>query len=89
MPPGSGKERLKFNGRVLARSPLSDLEELELLRLEVEGKAAGWRTLRAQADTDARIDAERLDELIARAKTQASQLEELRVRAAGRVVSHP
>ena len=90
MPPGSGKGwRLKFNGRVLARSPLSDLEELELLRLEVEGKAAGWRTLRAQADTDARIDAERLDELIARAKTQASQLEELRVRAAGRVVSHP
>ncbi len=65
------------------------MEELELLRLEVEGKAAGWRTLRAQADTDARIDAERLDELIARAKTQASQLEELRVRAAGRVVSHP
>lgn len=86
---GEKAGRLKFNGRVLARSPLSDLEELELLRLEVEGKAAGWRTLRAQADTDARIDAERLDELIARAKTQASQLEELRVRAAGRVVSHP
>jgi hypothetical protein len=86
---GEKAGRLKFNGRVLARSPLSDLEELELLRLGVEGKAAGWRTLRAQADTDARIDAEWLDELIARAKTQASQLEELRVRAASRVVSHP
>jgi hypothetical protein len=86
---GEKAGRLKFNGRVLARSPLSDLEELELLRLGVEGKAAGWRTLRAQADTDARIDAERLDELIARAKTQAIQLEELRVRAASRVVSHP
>jgi hypothetical protein len=81
--------RLKFNGRVLVRSPLSDLEELELLRLGVEGKAAGWRTLRAQADADARLDAERLDKLIARAKSQASQLEELRVRAASRVVSHP
>jgi hypothetical protein len=86
---GEKAGRLKFNGRVLARSPLSDLEELELLRLGVEGKAAGWRTLRAQADTDARIDAERLDELIARAKTQASQLEELRVRAASRVLSRP
>jgi hypothetical protein len=86
---GEKAGRLKFNGRVLARSPLSDLEELELLRLGVEGKAAGWRTLRAQADTDARIDAERLDELIARAKGQAIQLEELRVRAASRVVSHP
>lgn len=86
---GEKAGRLKFNGRVLGRSPLSDLEELELLRLGVEGKAAGWRMLRAQADTDARIDAERLDELIARAKTQASQLEELRVRAASRVFSHP
>jgi hypothetical protein len=85
---GEKAGRLKFNGRVLGRSPLSDLEELELLRLGVEGKAAGWRMLRAQADTDARIDAERLDELIARAKTQASQLEELRVRAASRVFSY-
>src|ERR1700757_691440 len=37
---GEKAGRLKFNGRVLARSPLSDLEELELLRLGVEGKAA-------------------------------------------------
>jgi hypothetical protein len=55
---------------------------LPLLRLGVEGKAAGWRTLRAHADTDARLDAGRLDELIARAGSQADQLEELRVRAA-------
>ena len=86
---GEKAGRLKFNGRLLARSPLSDLEELELLRLGVEGKAAGWRTLRAQADTDARLDAGRLDELISRASRQADQLEELRVRAASRVISHP
>src|SRR6201996_941633 len=36
--------RLKFNGRLRTRSPLSSLEELEILRLGVEGKAAGWRT---------------------------------------------
>jgi hypothetical protein len=86
---GEKAGQLKFNGRFRTRSPLSDLEELELLRLGVEGKAAGWRTLRAQADTDPRLAAGQLDELITRAKTQASQLEELRIRAASRVVSHP
>jgi hypothetical protein len=84
---GEKAGRLKFNGRLLARSPLSDLEELELLRLGVEGKAAGWRTLRTQADSDTRLDAGHLDDLIARARRQADQLEELRVRAAGRVIS--
>ncbi|HET9970416.1 MAG TPA: hypothetical protein VFQ68_19435, partial [Streptosporangiaceae bacterium] len=84
---GEKAGRLKFNGRLLARSPLSDLEELEILRLAVEGKAAGWRTLRARADTDARLDAGRLDELISRAGRQAGELEELRVRAASRVLT--
>ena len=86
---GEKAGRLKFNGRLLARSPLSDLEELELLRLGVEGKAAGWRTLRAQADADTRLDAGRLDELFSRARSQADQLEELRVRAVSHVISHP
>ena len=49
---GEKAGRLKLNGRLLTRSPVSDLEELELLRLGVEGKAAGWRTLRTLADTD-------------------------------------
>jgi hypothetical protein len=81
--------RLKLNGRLLGRSPLSDLEELELLRLGVEGKAAGWRTLRALADIDTRLDVGRLDELISRARSQADQLEDLRTHAASRVISHP
>jgi hypothetical protein len=79
--------RVKFNGRLLARSPLSDLEELELLRLGVEGKAAGWRTLRTLADTDRRLDPGNLDELMSRARRQADLLEELRVRAAEQVIS--
>lgn len=74
--------RLKLNGRVLARSPLSRLEELEILRLGVEGKAAGWRTLREWAEKDGRIDKGRLDTLLGRADQQVEQLEELRVRAA-------
>jgi hypothetical protein len=84
---GEKAGRLKFNGHLLTRSPLSDLEELEILRLGVEGKAAGWRTLRARADTDARIDAGQLDELISRASRQVQELEELRVRAASRVLT--
>jgi hypothetical protein len=84
---GEKAGRLKFNGRIFTRSPLSRLEELEILRLGVEGKAAGWRTLRVLADTDRRLDPARLDELIARARRQADLLEDLRVRAADRVIS--
>jgi hypothetical protein len=83
---GEKAARLKLNGYLLIRSPLSSLEELEMLRLGVEGKAAGWRTLRVLAETDKRLDSGRLDELIARARRQADLLEELRVRAAGQVV---
>ncbi|MGH3270512.1 MAG: hypothetical protein ACRDN1_15885 [Trebonia sp.] len=71
--------RLKLNGHLLSRSPLSSLEETEILRLGVEGKAAGWRTLRALASRDSRLDAGRLDELLARADRQSSALESLRV----------
>jgi len=83
---GEKAGRLKLNGHLLTRSPLSSLEELEMMRLGVEGKAAGWRTLRALAETDTRLDRGRLDELISRARRQADLLEELRVRAAGRVI---
>jgi hypothetical protein len=83
---GEKAARLKLNGRLLARSPLSTLEELEMLRLGVEGKAAGWRTLRVLADRDRRLDAATLDHLIARAREQADTLEELRVTAAEQLV---
>jgi hypothetical protein len=74
--------RLKPNGHLLDRSPLSSVVELELLRLGVEGKAAGWRTLRVLADRDSRLDKERLNELISRARRQSDTLEELRALAA-------
>jgi hypothetical protein len=83
---GERAGRLKPNGRLLARSPLSSLEELELLRLGVTGKAAGWRTLRLLAEADPRLDRGRLDELIARADSQLELLEDLRVRAAQAVL---
>lgn len=77
--------RLKLNGQIRGRSPLSSVVELEALRLAVEGKAAGWRTLRELAEHDGRLDAGRLDGLLARARQQANTLEELRVGKAAEV----
>ncbi|MCW2932305.1 MAG: hypothetical protein JWM19_3267, partial [Actinomycetia bacterium] len=84
---GEKAGRLKFNGHLLTRSPLSNLEETEVLRLGVEGKAAGWRTLRAVAECDRRLDAGQLDELLARATGQSDTLESLRVRIAEQVLA--
>jgi len=78
--------RLKLNGSLISRSLLSNLEELEILRLGVEGKAAGWRTLRELAKVDDRLEPGTLDELMARASEQASLLEELRVQAAAQLI---
>jgi hypothetical protein len=84
---GEKAGRLKLNGYLLARSPLSDLEETEFLRLGVEGKAAGWHTLRELADRDSRLDAARLDQLITRANHQASMLQSLRASTANRALT--
>ncbi|MGW5770407.1 hypothetical protein ACWEVY_14845 [Streptomyces longwoodensis] len=73
---------LKANGRLVRRSPLSTVVELEALRVAVEGKAAGWRVLRRLAGTDARLDAHRLDTLLERAARQQETLEDWRVRRA-------
>jgi len=74
--------RLKPNARVVSRSPLSRVVELEAMRVAIEGKIAGWRTLRARAAADPRLDTERLDELISNGRSQATRVERLRVRAA-------
>ncbi|WP_333777494.1 hypothetical protein [Streptomyces sp. IBSBF 3136] len=75
--------RLKGNGRLVRRSPLSTVVELEALRLGVEGKAAGWRTLRCLTPAEGRLDVRQLDSLIERAERQRDVLEEWRVRRAG------
>lgn len=83
---GEKAGRLKLNGHLFTRSPLSDLEELEIMRLGVEGKAAGWRTLRALAAVDSRLDPDRLDDLLDRAHDQSELLEKLWVAAATQVI---
>ncbi|WP_200834291.1 hypothetical protein [Amycolatopsis alkalitolerans] len=74
--------RANLNGRVVTRSPLSRVVELEAMRLGIEAKVAGWRTLRARASADPRLDTGRLDELIAAGRSQITRLERLRSRAA-------
>ncbi|WP_221890441.1 hypothetical protein [Streptomyces sp. WAC07061] len=70
--------RLKLNGHLFTRSPLSDVLELEAMRLGVEGKACMWRALLALADHGARVDGDRLHELLRRAERQIRILETLR-----------
>jgi hypothetical protein len=77
--------RLKPNGHLFSRSPLSDVLELESMLLGVRGKAACWRTLRTLADTDQRLYADHLDALLERAEQQSTVLEQLRLAAASRV----
>jgi hypothetical protein len=77
--------RLKLNGRLLDRSPLSSLVELETLRLGVEGKACLWRTLLLVAKHEPRLDPSRLDALLERATSQLEALEAMRMDASAEV----
>lgn len=78
--------RLKLNGHVLSRSPLSTVEELEMLRLGIEGKASAYRTLRTLGERHGIPDPPRLDHLIGRARDQAAEIEDLRTAAVATMI---
>jgi len=65
--------RLKLNGQVVRRSPLSRLEELEVLILGIQGKRRLWTTL-ARLDLPPEVGGE-LDRLVSRADAQTERLE--------------
>lgn len=71
--------RLKFNGALLRRSPLTPFVELETLAIGIHGKQLLWRALRAEPADEA--TAARLDELLARAERQHEDVERRRVEA--------
>ncbi|MCG8928153.1 SRPBCC family protein [Lentzea sp. CC55] len=77
--------RLKLNGKVLGRSPLSDVLELEGLRIGIEGKTALWRTLRKLKS----FDDDRLERLSARAASQAELVDQYRLRHAPQAFNAP
>jgi hypothetical protein len=81
--------RLKPNGHLLSRSPLSDLVELEGAALSLEAKKACWRTLRARADWDDRLDAATIDDVLDRTRRQAEMVEQLRSQQVAAVAGPP
>jgi hypothetical protein len=70
--------RGKLNGRLLSRSPLSDLVEFEFISTAVLGKRAGFETLREIAEVDRRVDAVLMERLIKQADRQHEWLTEAR-----------
>jgi len=87
--------RLKLNARLIERSPLSGVIELEAMSLGVAGKIAGWRSLREISEHRPELDPGRFDRLIDQAEHQLAVLEEIRkatvaeVLAEGREHSRP
>jgi hypothetical protein len=73
--------RLKLNGRLMTRSPLSTLVELEMLWIGVQGKIAGWQALNTTSAAHG-LDTDRLGRLISRGRDQSVRLEAMHAQAA-------
>jgi hypothetical protein len=77
--------RLKPNAQLRGYSPLSPLVELEILLLGITGKRLLWNAL-AEVAGEHGLDAQRLEELAARAERQRTEVEERRVAVARRAL---
>jgi hypothetical protein len=75
---GEKASRAKLNGRLLSRSPLSDLVEFEFLASAVRGKRSGFETLREVAEVEPRLDKAEFDRLIRQANRQYEWLTKVR-----------
>ena len=75
---GEKLSRLKLNGHLLSRSPMSSLVEFEFLASAVRAKRSGFETLRIAAEVDPRIDTVLLDSLIDQANRQYRWLTDVR-----------
>lgn len=82
---GERVARLKPNGRVLRRSPLSDLIEIEGLLDAVTAKRTGWLAL-AAAQLPADV-ADQVDQLISRADDQLARLAPIHATVAATVLT--
>jgi hypothetical protein len=73
--------RIKFDERVTGSDHLTRLMETEALSLGIEGKLAGWRSLKELPGDGLDVD---LDAMIQRAADQRTRLEPFRIAAARR-----
>ncbi len=71
--------RLKLNGSLVRRSPLSDLVELEGMSLGVNGKLRMWQALRAISPGEDALDESEIDRLVELAEAQIARLDALRL----------
>jgi hypothetical protein len=74
--------RLKLNGRLLTRSPLSPLLEVEIMRAAVNGQAGLWETL-AELAPELGLPPERFAELAERSTGFSARFERLHQMARG------
>jgi len=86
---GEKAARLKTNGRVLTRSPLSLLLEIEAMRLGVEGKICLWRSLLTLVARHPELNEVELTRLSELGRRQADELESLRVELAADRLTAP
>jgi hypothetical protein len=77
--------RAKLNGRLLSRSPLSDLVEFEFIATAVLAKRAGFETLLELAAVEPRLDRALLERLVTQADEQHQWLADARREVAARV----
>ena len=73
--------RLKLNGRLTEYSPLSRFEELDVLRMGIDGKMVLWANLRDLAGLGARLPDVDFGALIERARRQRDTIEPFRQQA--------
>lgn len=78
--------RLKANGSLVRRSPLSTLVELEGLTMGVNGKRALWQSLVAVQASEPRLAGVDLDRLVRRAEAQLAEVEAHRLAVAASVL---
>lgn len=77
--------RLKPNGHLLHRTPMTDLVDLETMCVAVAGKIAGWEALLAVVDRHD-LPTDELQALLDQARRQHAQLSELHTQAAARAL---
>ncbi|HEX2319869.1 MAG TPA: hypothetical protein VHJ18_12875 [Streptosporangiaceae bacterium] len=83
---GEKAARLKPNGHLRTRSPLSSLEELEMLRLGVEGKGHGMAYSSGSSRKGLAARCRPARGAHVQGSRQADLLEELRVQAADQII---
>ncbi len=76
---GEQAGRLKLNGRLAGRAPLSDVVELEGITLALTAVALGWTTLLELSLQDRRLNEEALRTVLRRCLDQRRRVEVLRL----------